>query len=136
MKRFCLLMMLLALLLTGCGDSEAATVATISPGPATVTVNNVDAFLDAIGHYTEITLEAGVYDLSTAADYGVETDNPYYEWLDIGDGYELNIKDVDMLTIRGNGLENTELVHPARYVDVWKCDLGGIYRRTYRWGRM
>lgn len=118
MKRLFLMLMLFAQLLTGCGDSEAATVATISPGPTTVTVNNVDAFLDAIGHYTEITLEAGVYDLSTASDYGTETDNPYYEWLDIGDGYELTIKDVDMLTIRGSGSENTELVHPARYVDV------------------
>ena len=114
MKRFCLMILMLSLLLAGCGDSEAATVATISPGPTMVTVNNVDDFLDAIGHYTEITLEAGVYDLSTASDYGTETDNPYYEWLDIGDGYELTIKDVDMLTIRGSGSENTELVHPAR----------------------
>ncbi len=118
MKRLFLMLMLFVLLLTGCDDSEAATVATISPGPTMVTVNNVDDFLDAIGHYTEITLEAGVYDLSTASDYGTETDNPYYEWLDIGDGYELTIKDLDMLTIRGSGSENTELVHPARYVDV------------------
>ena len=59
MKRICLLVMLLALLLTGCGNEEPATVATISPGPAAVTVNSVDGLLKAIGHHTEITLEAG-----------------------------------------------------------------------------
>ena len=80
MKRICLLMMLLALLLTGCAEPEPATVATISPGPETVTVDSVDEFLEAIGHYTEITLEAGYYDLTTASDYGMETDNPYYMW--------------------------------------------------------
>ena len=64
MKRICLMFVLLALLLTGCGESEPATVATISPGPTAVTVNSVDGFLAAIGHYTEITLEAGYYDLS------------------------------------------------------------------------
>ena len=118
MKRLCLLIMLLALLLTGCAESEPATVATISPGPVSVTVNSVDDLLDAIDHYTEITLEAGYYDLTTASDYGEETDNPYYYWADIGDGYELIIQNVDMLTIQGGGRENTELVHTARSVTV------------------
>ena len=118
MKRICLFMMLLALLLAGCGNSEPATVATISPGPVSVTVNSVDEFLDAIGPHTEITLEVGYYDLTTASDYGMETDNPYYYWSDIGDGYQLTIRNVDMLTIRGSGRENTELVHTARHVDV------------------
>ena len=118
MKRICLIMMLLALLLTGCADPEPATVATISPGPAAVTVNSVDAFLAAIGHDTEITLEAGVYDLSTASDYGRETDSPYYSWTDIGDGWQLTIQNVDMLTIRGDGKEATKLVHTPRYANV------------------
>ncbi len=118
MKRICLIVMLLALLLTGCADSEPATVATISPGPATVTVSSVDDFLAAIGHDTEITLEAGFYDLTTASDYGTETDNPYYYWVDIGDGYQLTIQNVDMLTIRGDGKEATKLVHTPRYANV------------------
>jgi len=33
MKRICLMIVLLALLLPGCAESEPATVATISPGP-------------------------------------------------------------------------------------------------------
>ena len=118
MKRLCLLIMLLALLLTGCGESAPATVATISPGPVSVTVNSVDEFLDAIDHYTEITLEAGYYDLTTASDYGMETDNPYYYWSDFGDGYQLTIQNVDMLTIRGEGKEATKLVHTPRYANV------------------
>ena len=100
MKRICMLMMLVALLLAGCKNTEPTTVATISPGPAVVKVNSVDGLLEAIGHYTEITLEAGYYDLSTASDYGMETDSPYYMWVDIGDGYQLDIRDVEMLTIR------------------------------------
>ena len=118
MKRICLLLTLLALLLTGCGNEEPTTVATISPGPTAVTVNSVDGLLDAIGHYTEITLEAGYYDLSTASDYGTETDNPYYMWVDIGDGYQLVIQNVDMLTILGEGKEATKVVHTPRYANV------------------
>ena len=116
MKRICLMIMLLALLLTGCKNPEPTTVATISPGPVSVTVNSVDDFLAAIGHYTEITLEAGYYDLTTASDYGMETDNPYYSWGDIGDGYQLDIRDVDMLTIRGNG--DAMIVTNPRYANV------------------
>lgn len=116
MKRICLLMMLLALLLTGCAEPEPATVATISPGPETATVDSVDEFLEAIGHYMEITLEAGYYDLTTASDYGMETDHPYYMWTDVGDGYQLDIRDVDMLTIRANG--DAMIVTGPRYANV------------------
>lgn len=129
MKRFLLIAMLLALLLTGCAESEPATVATISPVNAEeITsiqmeftlgkVKSVDSFLAAIGHHTEIVLEAGCYDLSTASDYGMEVESPYYEWVDMGDGYQLTIKNVDMLTIRGSGQATTELVHTARYANV------------------
>lgn len=118
MKRICLMILMFTLLLTGCAQTEPATVATISPGPAAVTVNSVDGLLDAIGHSTEITLEAGFYDLSTASDYGTETDNPYYYWSDIGDGYQLTIQNVDTLTIRGDGKEATKLVHTPRYANV------------------
>lgn len=128
MKRIGLFVMLLALLLTGCAQQEPATVATVSPvsaeemamktAPTAVTVNSVDAFLAALGHYTEITLEPGYYDLSTASDYGLPAENPYYDWTDIGDGYQLDIQNVDDLTIRGSGKETTELVHTSRYANV------------------
>ena len=116
MKRICLIVMLLALLLTGCAESEPATVATISPGPVTVTVRSVDEFLAAIGPDTEIILEAGYYDLSTASDYGVKTDNPYCHWVDIGDGYQLTIQDTDMLTIRADN--DAMIVTVPRYANV------------------
>lgn len=118
MKRFCLFMMLLALLLTGCAESEPATVATISPGPVTVTVNSVDDFLAAIGPDTEIILEDGFYELDTASDYATESSNPYYVWRDIGDGWQLTIQNVENLVIRGGGTEVTKLVHEPRYADV------------------
>ena len=116
MKRICLLMMLLALLLTGCAESEPATVATISPGPVSVTVSTVDEFLAAIGPDTEIILEAGYYDLSTASGYGAKTDNPYCRWVDIGDGYQLTIQDTDMLTIRAD--DDAMIVTVPRYANV------------------
>jgi len=116
MKRMFLFMMLLALLLTGCREQEPATVATISPGPVSVTVSSVDEFLAAIGSNTEIILEAGYYDLTTASDYGMETDNPYYMWTDAGDGYQLVIADVDMLTIRADGDAKIDTV--PRYANV------------------
>jgi len=118
MKRFCLMILLLSLLLAGCAESEPATVATISPGPVTVTVNNVDEFLAAIGPDTEITLEAGVYNLHDASGYGLETDNPYYRWVDSGYGYQLTIQNVENLIIQGSGRMNTEIVTTPRYADV------------------
>lgn len=118
MKRFVLAILLLVLLITGCVEKESAVVATVSPAPVSVTVNSVDDFLKAIGPNTHILLEAGYYDLTTASDYGMETDSPYYKWVDITDGYQLNLQDVDQLTIRGSGRESTELVHTARYANV------------------
>lgn len=118
MKRFCIMLMMLALLLAGCTESEPATVATISPGPVTVTVGSVDDFLAAIGPDTEITLEAGVYNLHDASGYGLETDNPYYRWVDSGYGYQLTIQNVENLVIQGSGQENTEIVTTPRYADV------------------
>lgn len=122
MKRFCLMILLLALLLTGCAEPEPVTVATISPGPVSVTVNSVDEFLDAIAPDTEIILEAGFYDLYTASDYSQETDSPYYIWREVGDGWQLTIRDVENLTIRGAGQGSTELVHKPRYANVLELE--------------
>ena len=116
MKRICLMIMLLALLLTGCKNPEPTTVATISPGPVSVTVNSVDEFLASLGHNTEIILEAGYFDLTTASDYGRETGSPYYTWVDVGDGYQLLIQNADMLTICGNG--DAMIVTNPRYANV------------------
>lgn len=116
MKRLFLMLMLFALLMTGCTEAEPATVATISPGP--VTVNSVDDFLAAIDHNTEIVLEAGTYNLHDASGYGLETKNPFYRWVDCGYGYQLTIQNVENLTIRGSGKDNTEIITTPRYADV------------------
>ena len=117
MKRICWVLMIL-LLLSGCAQQEPVTIATISPGPASATVNSVDAFLSAIAPNTEILLEEGKYDFTTASDYGKESGNPYYEWVDAGDGYQLTIRDVDFLSIRGSGRELTEMMQDSRYANV------------------
>jgi len=116
MKRFCLMLLLIALLLAGCSEAEPATVATISPGPVSVTVNSVDDFLAAIAPNTEITLEAGAYNLHDASGYGLETDNPYYSWVDMGYGYQLSVQNVENLTIRGSG--DAEIITTPRYANV------------------
>lgn len=116
MKRYGILLLLLCLLLVGCGKTEPATVATISPGPATVTVNSVDGLMEAIAPYTQIILEPGLYELHTASDYGRETDNPYCSWENSGDGWQLVIRDVDSLTIRGS--EDAEIITSPRYANV------------------
>lgn len=116
MKRICLIVMLLTLFLTGCTESEPATVATISPGPVSVTVSTVDELLAAIASDTEIILEPGYYDLSTASDYSDKTANPNYFWVDAGDGWQLNIWNVDHLTIRANG--DAMIVTTPRYANV------------------
>ena len=118
MKRICLMLLMFALLLTGCTESEPATVATISPGPVTVTVSTVDEFLAAIAPDTEIVLEAGVYNLHESSGYGLETDNPYYRWVDDGYGYQLTIQNAENLIIQGSSKENTEIITTPRYADV------------------
>lgn len=116
MKRFLVILLLAAVLLTGCSKSEPATVATVSPGPVSVTVDSVDELLTAIGHNAEIILESGYYDLSTASNYGGEINNPYCVWVDIGDGYQLTIQDVENLTIRAD--EDAMIVTTPRYANV------------------
>ncbi len=118
MKRFCMLLVLLTLMLCGCDQSEPATVATISPGPVSITVSSVDELLAAIDHDTEIILEPGFYDLTAAADYGVQTQKPYYSWVSVGDGFQLTVAGVDNCTIRGSGGEATKIVHTNRYANV------------------
>ena len=46
----------------------------------------------------------------------MEIENPYYLWTDVGDGYQLVIKDVEMLTIRANGDAKVDTV--PRYANV------------------
>ena len=137
MKRF-LLYLTVILLLCGCAAQEN-TVATVTPmetaqvTPAApveaavreraepVTVGSVDELLAAIAPGAQIILEPGVYDLTTASNYGMETGSLDYYWAGKGNDYELTLTTYD-LTIRGSGRENTQLVTQPRYVNVLALD--------------
>lgn len=108
-------MVLAVALLAGCGG-EQETVAATEAGPVVVT--NVDELLAAIASDTEILMEAGTYNLSDASDYGSEAGGQYYSWQQSGDGYELKLRGVQDLTIRGSGIGITELVTDPRYSNV------------------
>ena len=83
-----------------------------------VTVKTVDELLAAIGPNTVIQLDAGTYNLTEASNYGRDADSEYYEWSEIPDGYQLTLRGVENLTIRGSGKLVTDLVTDPRYANV------------------
>ena len=56
---------------------------------------NLGFILAAIGSDTTIKLEGGTYNLSKASNYGKVTDNRYYHWEKVSDGYELVFDRID-----------------------------------------
>ncbi len=105
-------------LVLGCGLAAGpAAAATETPGDA-VKVSTVDEFLSAIAPDTVIELAAGTYDLSAAANYGEDTHSTYYSWNETYDGFELNLHNVQNLTIRGAGKGSTILAAVPRYANV------------------
>ena len=73
-------------LLLGCGVIVGAAPAAAENETR---VTTVDEFLDAIAPGAVIELTPGVFDLSTAANYGKDTHSPYYSWNEVYDGFEL-----------------------------------------------
>ena len=109
-------------LLAGCGlaagPAASAGEASVDPaGDDAIRVTNVDELLAAIAPNTVIELAAGVYDLSTASNYGSDTHSSYYSWNGVYSNdevaAELVIQNVDGLTLRGAGLEETTRRSPA-----------------------
>ena len=85
-----------------------------------IRVATVDEFIAAIGSNREIILEPGTYNLQAATGHGVGYNDSYF-WSDTYvDGYELMIRNVDNMTIRGGGNDRTEVVIEAepRYANV------------------
>jgi len=111
-KRAFLMAGVLALgLLCGCARTaptvaetvkETAAAEPAETQPVTV-VQTVDELLAAIAPGATIELAEGDFDLTTAADYGKETDSPYYSWEVWDDGWKLMLSEVDELTIRSAG---------------------------------
>lgn len=114
-------------LLAGCSLTACSQRAYAAEDNAPVVrVSNVDELLAAIAPNTIIELSAGEYDLSSASNYGGESRSPYYYWNSVSSGEErkteseLIIQNIDGLTLRGSGLEETRIVAVPRYADVIK----------------
>ena len=116
-------------LLAGCGlvAGPAASAGEASAAPAdgdAIRVTNVDELLAAIAPNTVIELAAGLYDLSTSSNYGSDTHSSYYSWNGVYNNNEaaaeLVIHNVDGLTLRGAGLEETTIAAVPRYANVIK----------------
>lgn len=87
-------------------------------GMQEVHVRTVEEFLAAIAPDTCIVLEEGVYDLSTAADYGGRGGD-WYSWEECYDGFSLCLSEVTGLRIRGAGREDTLISAQPRYAAVF-----------------
>ena len=88
------------------------------PPREVVTVTTVEELLSAIAPDTEIILEAGVYNLSTASGYGGDSGGDYYRWQPVSDGYELVLEGLENFAIRGSGTHVTLIETDPRFADV------------------
>ena len=126
-----------SLLLSACGaggtaaDTSAAAEASQAPLPeGAVLVSTVDELLSAIAPNAIIVLQEGEYDLSTAADYGVEGLQGRYRWELVYGGSALVISDVPGLQLIGQG--QVSLLARPRYAEVlsfqscWDLRLEGV----------
>ena len=79
----------------------------------------MDEFLAAIGPNKDIVIDAQELDLSTASHYGENGASDYYSWYDPYDGPQLDIINVDNLTIRGKDGKGANLISAVpRYAQV------------------
>ncbi|MDY5563679.1 MAG: right-handed parallel beta-helix repeat-containing protein, partial [Candidatus Limivicinus sp.] len=94
------------------------TVSVSKSADGAVHVSTVDEFLTAIASDTEIYLEDGVFDLSTASNYGV-AGGANYVWYDTYvDGPQLVISGVKNLSITGGGADKASIQAVPRYAEV------------------
>lgn len=111
------------------GPAEPEPVQMTRPeNQSEVHVSTVDELLAAIAPDTCIVLEAGVYDLSTASDYG-GAGGAWYYWEQCYDGYALCLSDISGLWICGVGRDNTLVSAKPRYADVFSfrnCENVGL----------
>lgn len=83
-----------------------------------VTVSSVDELLAAIAPDTTVYLQAGIYDLSAAMDYGKSYEGGWYTWDEVHDGYELVIQSVENLAIIGTWASAVTISAVPRYANV------------------
>ena len=95
--------------------SEAAIAV---DGMESVTVENVDELIAAIGPNREIILKPGTYNLCEAKTYGKDTNNDYCAWEGSYDGHEFVIRSVENFAIRGNGRLSTIIETEPRWANI------------------
>lgn len=97
----------------------SAEVKASTTAQETVTVKTTDEFLAALDSNREIIIDTPLLDLSTASDYGKNTDGVNYYWVDNFDGPQLNIVDLDNVTIRGKSGKGANVISAVpRYANV------------------
>ena len=87
-------------------------------GRPVIRVGTVDELLAAIASDTVIELKEGTYSLPEARNYGRESGNPDYLWNEAYDGWELEIRNIRNLTLRGAGIGKTVISTDPRYANV------------------
>ena len=87
-------------------------------GRPVIRVGTVDELLAAIASDTVIELKEGTYSLPEAKNYGRESGNPDYLWNEAYDGWELEIRNIRNLTLRGAGIGKTVISTDPRYANV------------------
>ena len=98
--------------------TDAVPAASAGSRSRVTEVSNMQEFLNALAPDTEIILNPGTYVLTDAPDYGTNTGNSYYSWVDSFDGFELQLNRLDGLTIRGSSKSDTNLQAISRYANV------------------
>ena len=99
-------------------EPAQVTLTSLPDGTQEAHVSTVDELLAAIAPDTCIVLEPGVYDLSTASDYGT-LGGAWYDWEPVYDGYTLLLSGVRNLMIRGAGRGETLISVLPRYAAVF-----------------
>lgn len=120
MKKLAILLLAAVLVLSGCGGNGNTPAADEN----VIKITNLAELPGAIQNDTVIELPEGLQDISEAfgADYDGETTWDYASLEDYGDGFALVVTDVSNLTIRGAGVEQTELVVESPYADVLRFE--------------
>lgn len=93
-----------------------------APAPAEVKVTTIDELLNALGSNKTIQLEPGIYDLSQAASYGQADTGESYRWVEVFDGYELELTAIQNLVITGAEREAVTICTDPRNAAVIALD--------------
>lgn len=99
-------------------ESPALNTEAVAPSDdGMIHVRTVDELLASLAPNVTIYLEDGVYDLSSAADYGVGS-GEYYYWMSCYDGPGLVLRGLDGFTLTAAGPHRASITAEPRYAEV------------------